>query len=99
MRFTYFCATALVAILALTQPADSAIVNQLPADQLEVASPISYSQNDVEVMMKNKGKPKKRSASTGAIPKPKAPTRSRGGSEPSNKKNTDPAWEFLTKEE
>ena len=50
-------------------------------------------------MMKNKGKPKKRSASTGAIPKPKAPTRSRGGSEPSNKKNTDPAWEFLTKEE
>ena len=49
MRFSYFCATSIVAILAVTQPASAAIldeVNQRPG-QLEKESPIVYTQNDV----------------------------------------------------
>ena len=56
MRFSTFCVTSIVAILALTQQASSSNVHQLVQDQSEMPIPITFTQNEVVAGGKGKGK-------------------------------------------
>ena len=56
MRFTHFCVTSLVAILALTPTADSTQVNQLEQDQLQMALPNVLAESEAVTQPPKKGK-------------------------------------------
>ena len=56
MRFTHFCVTSLVAILALTPTADSTQVNQLEQDQLQMALPNVLAESEAATQPPKKGK-------------------------------------------
>ena len=70
MRFTHFCVTSLVAILTLTQSADSTQVNQQEQDHLQITFPNVLAESEAVTQP-----PKKNAKKPAKAPAKKAPAK------------------------